>query len=539
MKHKNLFIRLTVATLACTAFGWLGLLAFFLNPAGVSPILGAYPRLNTELKSDATTQTSLSQEQLWAKAAISHSMQTLHQQNPFADGLSGTPLSGKIMVNTPELAKVNGTIVNIPTVAGANAGGVVGGKGSSTTGDRVGNANKFQVGNFQVQVGVYWNGIGLGATARDETVIGGYWDSFSKDVLQNYMAKKMSDDCMMRLREKAGAVAGTTLGRNYILPDGATSRATLKSQHVVSGALIRKAQTQLSRNGGIPASLGATDSGGSKVKQYLYMATDGALASLDLDAAYQNAFNYSAAGGDGNSVFTGDLRAFRGQAIYRWYQLDHPNIEAVGSPLEPRAFLGAGITGVDLAVIQGGGNATGAAYATAGGLKPQFFQFFSNAPYSYWNGLTIAADTSTDRYLTILNPDGTFGVYNFRTNDGNQITIRGARIAITSNSTLATQTNVHVAGALIYECNILGTPICWQLNLAQEALFAGAGQIDGTVQSPLSARRTFYAAPHDTEFEIGLEAKWGCEVFTRQDGTYPNMVVTETALPVPGGPIIS
>jgi hypothetical protein len=486
----------------------------------MSNMLGtSYPVINTTTVSNLTTMTAKAREELWVRRIVLGS-DRMYQDNPFADGMLGKPGSGRPIVNVMETEKVAGNTVNIPTVAGLGGPPVMG------EGDRIGNEQKLRIGNFQVQIGRFWFGVGFTAVARDETVIGGRLDEIVNTGLKELMAKKKSDDIMMKIINKSG-----TSGRNYLLPDGCNSRADLVSASVMSTSLISRTGLQITSNGGKPMRVGK-DEAGSTFSNHLILGANLGWIPLDTEDAYLEARIKGGVRGTDNTIFTGRYDDWLGHGIYRWEHIDHGNYGPVGSPLVPRGFLGVAITGATTStVVQGGGSNDAASVSPA----PLYFGYFSNAPWTFANGETIAADNSTTRYLRIQNPNNSYGVFPYITNDGNQITISGAAISIG----IGTETTNFVVGALIQECNAAGVPFCRFLGLAQEAIATGAGTINGNKADPQVGKRTEEHRNHDMDHAIGVEAVWGCNAVQRPDLVYPGFVVIEAALPTPGAPIIS
>lgn len=518
-----LTLKLGIALALSIISGPLGLLALFSLSA--TPLLGvSYNKVNTTTKTNLTDQTSKVEEELWARRIVLGS-DHCYQENPFSDGFSSLdgnkPDSGKAIVKITDTEKVHGTIVNIPTRGGFGGPGVAG------EGDRIGSEMKIQRGNFQVKIGRFWFGVGYTAVGRDETVIGGDLDQEISDGLRFLHAKKRSDDIQMKLIQAAASAAGF---RNRAFATGITSRANLRSANVVDTTLVTATKNILSGLGALPVALGPMDSGGSRPERFIFMGTHFAMADLETEPAYLAALQYADTRGT-NAIFAGNLKDWNGTGLYRWYMRDHGNWGPVGSPLCPRAFLSTALTGADTASIVTGG---GTALAAATTPTPHYFEFFSNAPYTFHDNTTIAADVATARYIMIINSDGTgFNVYSYHVNDGTQITIL-ARVSVSGEGN-----HNHPLGSLIVECNAVGVPFGRSLTFGREMICAGQGSINGSKVSPQMGRRTDEIRNHGMDFGIGAEAVWGCSVVTRSDGVYPNFVLSEHALTVAGAPIIT
>lgn len=485
---------------------------FCINPHGMSNILGtSFPVPNSTTATNLTDMTSKAREELWVKSVV-FGADEQYQENPFADGMSGAPFSGKAVVMIRDTEKVNGNTVNIPLFGGFGGEGV---QGNNT---RLGNEQKLKIGNMTVQIGRYWYGYAWDAVARDETVIGGPLDKLIRTAMREQFAKKKSDDILMKFINTAGVT-----GRNYMLPDGVATRAALTASNVMSTALISKAGLAISGIGGRPMAQ-SKDTAGSTKKAFTLLSTDRGLLSLETEDAFLNAFLNADVRGAENGVWTGNYKNWFGHMLYRWNQIDHGNQGPVGSPLVPRAFLGEAVTAANDAVIKGGGTAVNAALTT-----PKYFQFFSAAAYTFHNGETIAAVTNTDRYLRITNPDGSYAVVKYRLNSGNQITLHSSGAVVSIGT--GTETTALLLGATIEECNVLGTRFTRHIELGQEAIACGQGAIDGSPANPIYGRRTEEVLDHKMQYSIGCEQAWGCAPIKRWDGIYPNFILIETALP--------
>jgi len=515
-------LHICAVTLGVAIFGAAGLLLIFLNPL-ISGRFGSAP--SSLAGPNATTISDLSgnakvREELWIKRlflGVDHT----YQDHPFADNMTGGPGSKKVVVTITDTEKVAGNTVNVQLAAGLAGPGVYGAN------ERVGNAQKLNTGNFQVQIGRLWYGGGYQSVTRDETAIGSKYDQIISDGLIKLFAKKRSDDHMMRLR----AATGTTKGaRNLLLPDGISSLDNLKTANCMSTTLMQRAVEVLPGYGAMPINM-AKDESGSPLEKFMIFSTNTALTPLFSEPAYVDAVTNGGIRGKENPNFTGEFQDWLGTIIYRWYNRDHANRGPIGSPLMPRAKLGVAITGATTSTVVNGG---GYVYKSGEWPVPQYFEFFSNAPYTFWSGDTISADTDTQRYLMIINPDNSYGVFPYKVNDGHSITLSGAAITIG----VGTETTDFVQNATIVECNSAGVPIGYSLALGAEALAAGVGSINGSKSDPIMGKRTLYVSPHEVDYEIGAEGVWGDAAVQRVDGTYPNFLVLAHALPVIGAPVI-
>ena len=531
-RWQNIGLRALVATIMCAIAGPWGLLAAALNPDGFgTALLGAsYTRINTTTKANLTDQTANIEEQLWLKGVTGPSA-ALYAVNPFYDqmSMSGTLAGGQVtpsrnnslrkaIWNITETARVAGKTVHIPTYAGIGGSFVYG------EGDRIGNEQKYRVGSFDVSIGLAWLGMGWTSVARDQTLIGigGALDRIAAEGFRQQIAAKKCNDILMKMIQTAGQS-----GPNFITPDGTSTRADFTASTVFSTSLITKLQSRLQLIGAMPMDLVDNDGGMVASKFITLIPSDGA-RPLKSETAYLEAVTNADVRGDLNALFRGNYKDWDGMGLYPWEHIRHAQWDAVGSPLLPLAFLGGTIdcsgttTGL---VVSGGGSVAAAAVGASTGPKPKYYQWFSNAPYTYTNGDTIAAVTNVNRYLRITNPDGTKLVLKYLVNDGNIITLPVNSLQTVSGFTATTAT----VGATVEECNATGIPFCRGVTLGTQAVVCGAGSIDGS-SSP-NGKRTEEVRNHQSEFAIGMEYSWGCNVYKRPDDVYSGFLIFETAKP--------
>lgn len=512
-----------------------------------TPTLGAnYNTVNATTYANLTAQNSKIVEELWTRMVV-EGADYQYQDNPFADGFMGEGDGGKTVVKITDTEKVAGNTINVTTIGG------FGGPGLQGSTARDGQEEKIQIGSFPVKIGRFWTGVGFQAVARDETMIGGRLDSIIVEGLRYKHARKRNDD-MIRLL----IAQGNTSSRNKFFPVGSGgTRATLKTANYVDTPTITSVREVASSNGCLPMALGPKDSGGSRPECFTFFGTHLALAHLNYETAYLQGLQYAAARGDTNPIFKGNYAEWSGIGIYRWFQKDHGNWGPVGSLLAPRLFLGRAMTGATYASgstanteyaitstdvitgaatmqMLGGGNAVAAAVSP----QPEYTTYFSNAPWTYHNGNTIAADTSTARYVLMIHPtNGTWGLFRYTLNSGVYITLTHRRVLGLTGETA--DWAAFPIGSLVVEANLLGTPVGSSLLLGREALIAGVGSINGKKSNPQMGNRTTYEGPHGMDFGVGAEAVWGAAVVTRADSVAPGFVVIESAVPTNGAPTVT
>lgn len=538
------FVLTTAATaVGVSCFGWIALLlllALFVNPAPLNAALGSYPNINTQTVADFVAQNSQVQQQLWIEEVLDTNGAS-YQSTPFADSMTGKIRAGqavddselrKAVVEITDTSKVRGDTINIFSYAG------IGGEGAYGSQTRNGTEAKIITGNMTVTIGNQLFSVGYKQSEVDKTMIG-------QDILKNPRIndglralhnKRKNDTIIWRMMQAAGFGGSTfagTPGANLIYPAGIAGRSTLKSANTIDTPLIMGAGEVLPGNGAMPMEV-TKDSGGSLAELFIFMSSDKGLFDFESDPTNNTYLQFAWDRGQDNPLFRGGLKNVRGHGLYRWIHRDHANYDNIGSPLLPRAKLGVALTGANTGdIIHGGG------LLYTADTVPQWFKHFSNAPVVMYGGVNnIGATTATTRYVMIINPTGSYAVYSYTVNTGNAITIV-ARVSIG----VGTESNTHPQGAVIVECNVLGTVIGRSLMFGMQAVVGGAGSIAGNPAGPSVGVIRRQELDMGNDIAIGVEACAGYSAVKRAgDGAYPGFVVVEHAISpaaVPGAPTIT
>ncbi len=514
--------------------------AFFTVAHTNAVLCDSYPKINVTTTANLLALDSKAQEELWVKRILMGA----DQENVFYDNMIGAPGSGKPFIRQDDFNKVDGNTIHIPTWA------PLGGPGAQGESERTGNEEKMRISSFPVRIGRQWYGVAITDVSKEETVVGSQFDNMANILLRKRLGKKKTEDMLMTLK-------ATATSSNIVRPNFKTTRESLKSADTVGTTTITRSGLTLSGLGGIPTKLGKSRTG-ADIEMYLFFGHQYGLASLKSEAAYLQALRDAGVRGDGNVLFKGDFTDWDGHGIYRWYLKDHDAYGPVGSTLLPRAFLGAAIAADDTApVIYGGGDATGATILPA----PNYFEFFSNSPYTFTNGNTIAADTSTTRYIAIMNLTGAnagkIGFYSYQVNNANTLQVvnrlraaaAGASVTTLGNITwnvgpwvaagsgnFAGLTDSHPIGSLILEVNSYGVPFGGSLMLGEAAGICGHGRLKGR---NAMAARTYEVRNHGMDHGVGVETVYGTAATKRTDGKTPNYVYVESAVAYDGFPAVT
>lgn len=521
-----------------------------------APFLGAYASVNATSKANLTDSNQGGnanlEEELWTRQIIAGA-DYQYPTNPLADGFMGEGDAGKAIIKITDTTKVNGSTIHITTYAGLAGGGTQGGT------SRAGKEEKFRAGSFDVKIGRWWTGAGFDAISRDETMIGGRLDELIVEGLTFKHARKRNDDMLRLLLAQANTTA-----RNLMFPVGSSGTvAGLKTANYIDTPTITTSREVMTGLGALPMALGPKDSGGSRRSKFVFFGTNGVLSHLPFETAYLQAQQSAGVRGNENSIFQGNITEWSGMMIYNWDQLDHGNAGPIGSLLAPRYYLRANLPTLTWGSGSTWANRTGVAFtntdtdandavlASQTGVlignadstivnAPDYTQYFSGAPWTYHNGDTIAIETSASKYVMIIGQSGAnagkFGIFRYVTNSGNNINLLNGVSIGGANETADGQ---FLAGDLVVECNVLGTPVGYSLVLGREALVCGVGSINGKAVNAKMGNRTTYEGPHGLDFGVGAEAVWGAAVVKRQDNVCPGFVAVRSAVPVIGAPTIS
>ena len=524
----------------------LFVLSLFINPwFGAVVGVAAYPGINSSSVSDLTSGSTNAQEILWEHDVIRMASQT----SPFSDNMIGKPGSGKPIIIRNDTTKVAGQQIVIPVVDR------LGGRMVSGAGVRVGSEEKLKAGDFILQIGLGWFGVGMDNAALAQTVVGKDWQNISKSLLAERLQKKQSDDNLVSLVSSANS-------DNTVYPNGKTLD-TLTSSDVFGTSLIVKAGGQLKDLGALPmdarkASQRRNGDSVPPIPRYLQFVTDVGARPIKTESSYLEGIRLAKERGEKNNLFTGDYSDWDNNVIYPWINVRHGGWGSIGSVLQPEALLGTAIvakgTSTDLtAGITGGGSASAAA------VDRDYFEFFSLFSWTYINQSSATLGSGTRYFLVIDKTSGLVSFFSFTGNTGPKLTGL-TRLGSTSTGNYATtignvtwNTGVWTtaadgngfqgitegaiaSGSLILEANANGVPLVRGLGMGEMALVAGYGKLPN---GKSMASRTNYIAPHGQAYANGIEISYGSTPFKRPDTKTPNYVLYTMARQIDGLPVVS
>jgi len=277
---------------------------------------------------------------------------------------------------------------------------------------------------------------------------------------------------------------------NVLYANGKT-RDTLTSADVLVWDEVVVMGQSMKPKGGLPANL--SKRGKAPVWGNSVIATEAGLLSLKADPDYKTLLQNADVRGKNNSLFEGGYNCIDGHCITPYNPIDHDGVGAVGSFMNPKAYLGTAVTAGTTAIdITGGGTAANGALT-----KKKYFKYFPNYAYNFIGQGAITPATDV-RYFLIYNLTGAdagkMGMYSYTTgNDGNKITIVNRLAAAASGQAVTTlgdvtwdtgvwsgkHTDAHPSGSLVIPCNSKGVPIGTTLMLGRMAAMRGYGKYRG------------------------------------------------------------
>lgn len=450
---------------------------------------------------DVATQVAESttlQAQLWATLA-----ENAEENHDFYQSLEGAGRDALILSKT-DTSKGNGSFINWRIQAGFYAPPHYGGQYFNSTIDFEG----FKQGTFPLQVRLVQHGTSLDTETGEFLGMASEIAADLPTMQGSWMGRFKSEqiDLVMRNLLPSSNILTTTGGSI----DTLNSTSGLSYNNII--ALKETAATQ----GGMPG-MTKMDDEGNEILGYTLVSPQQGLFSLELDPNFIGALKVTKDEAAAKTYFDGGWEKVRGIIIRDRRIIDHDGNGPIGSPMNPKAFLGNAISSSSTAItVQGGGSAASAA------IPVDYFRYFLNNPYQFQAGstpggayFTIPQTTST-YYFLIVNPQnspagylsGGIGMYAYTTGfnptangvSGQSITtvnqlapVANANPANGYQSSTVGQvsynqgvwatalngggihTTSHPVGATIYQCNAKGQPIGFSGFLAKGGIYRGYG----------------------------------------------------------------
>lgn len=424
--------------------------------------------------SGASLASQATPSEMWQKGFDVH-----QQAEDFWKNFEGTQKTSPIIIKR-DASKGVGSKINIRNLAGFYGRAKHGDEQFTTADD----FEKLHINDYSVTVDVLRNGVMWTERAEEWMGIRGELEAGLPEELGKWYGREKTHKLSMMFLHQ-GQSANTYYANNKSTRDALTATDTL-SVDGITGAAVR-----LKRLNGMPARMGS-DSNGNAIYKYCVTATTDALFSLKKDSDYKQQARDAGERGARNLLFKGGYHELDGQIIKEFISIDHDGVGPIGSPMNPKAELGALVaSGTTTFDIKGGGT------AEAGALTDvEYFRDFPNFAYKFGSGSQLASGTD-EFYVAIVNLEdsaagndaGKFGFYQCVGNDGNKLTVT-ERLASADSGIAADQvgnvtwdagvnTDQHPLGSPVILCNANGVPIGRTIVLGAGAALRGYGLHDG------------------------------------------------------------
>ena len=408
------------------------------------------------------------------------------------------------LIQTQEdTAKGNGSFLNFRIESGFYAPPHFAGTYFNSTVDFEG----LKMGDFGVQVRLVTHGTALDPETDEFLGMMGELAAGLPIKQGNWMGRLKAEQIDLVLR--------TQLPASNVFYINGKSIDTLNSNDGLSFNQIMGMKETMSTQGGRPAAM-ETDDEGNEILNYSMIAPSQNLYSLEIDPNYNLATRTTRDEKAARTLWAGGFSRIRGVIVHDRRVIDHDGWGPIGSPLNPKAFLGNAISSSSSSTpitVLGGGNPLAASQPV------DYFRYFINNPYQFMANSTlapffvVAQDTAT-HYFMIVNPPNAaapytpngIGFYSYTTGFNAVTNTQGtAGASITTTAQLGPLNNgyqsttvgsltwntgvfstnlnggnqivdTHPVGSMIYQCNAKGQKIGFAPFLGASGIFRAYGK---------------------------------------------------------------
>lgn len=424
-----------------------------------------------------STMAPNSVRQLWHKGVL-----VGEQTADFFANFEGMRKDSPIRAVT-DTAKGAGKKITFTTRSGYYGKGKQGGEHFTALTD----FEETRISDFELKVDWLRHATSISERAEDVMGLRGEIASGDNVELGKWLGRKKSDQMFGMFQ--------LLLPTDNILVAGAKTLDTLGSADTMDWNEIVRMGTTLQPLGGRPANILKKGVSSDPVVSNIVIGTVPALSSLKLDSSYLTLRAQADVRGGENTIFGGGYCNVDGHVIREYNALDHDGVGAVGSFMNPRAFLGVPVTAGTATFDVTGGGADNLTNAETG---VDFFQYFSGFAFPFLQnvGGTAFAPAGVTRYVIIYNKTGAdagkWGFYSYTTgNNGQKIAVAGrlgSAVAGIRNTTIpgtsvtwnaSVHTDAHPTGSVVIQANAKGVPIGSTLMLGASAAVRGYGKYRG------------------------------------------------------------
>ena len=438
------------------------------------------------------------------------------EKNVLKDFIGGEG-SGKPIVEKRDLSAGGSDKVVFTTVAPIRGQGVLGEailKNSTET---------LKFGTFPVEVDLIRHAVSWTQVLKLMRFTGKTLDQLSAEVMSEWYARKEQDDSLYVARQTC-----LNAGANNTLDDyGSASGALKYSTDGLSTDLLEHLKQRLISSGGEPTQIRTDGKSGHEIPGYLFFAPDAGLRSLRSDQDYLNAIYYADSRSGDNKLYSGEYAMWDNILVYSHNNIIDTAEGRQGSPLAPVYYLKE-----TLAIDEDNG--------TLGSLGHDWFANWSGANLNLISGDTQWDDSSTDGNFLVIGMSGSnrgkVKHFKYTTNSVSQL--KGVAVQNTSFTTAANGIGNAAAAAdfvpgdMIVPCDSNGTPICYGLMMAKNALYYAKGAVDA---EQIFHYDDFANSGNDAHLNaIGIQGIRGWKAYQDTNGRLPGLQLIKMVRQIPG-----
>ena len=440
--------------------------------------------------------------QLWSELVT----RDAREKNVFAKFI-GSEGSGSPVVEKRDLSAGGSDKVTFTTVAPI--------RGQGVRGEEIlkNNTGKLNFGTFNVEVDLIRHAVAWTQVIKLMRFTGKTIDQLSAEVMSEWSGRTEQDHIQQCLRD-------TCLGNSTSnLIDGYGASANLLYTEGLSTDIIQEAKQALIAQGGEPMNVGGDDK--TEIPGYLFFAPDACLRPLRSDPDYLEAILQADERSSSNKLYSGNYAMWDGNIIANHNVILDTADGRQGSPLLPTALLSSSKSPANAGDLDLGGdtfaNFTGFDARIPGG---------GGSEYSVGGG-------STAGHILIVAPDGSYSVFSYATNSGDKLETLGyVDISGGQGANQVADATAFPSGSVIYQANILGTPIGYALAMGKSALYYAKGSV---FNEQIFHFDDFSNSGNEAHLSaVGIQSVYGMATYHDTKKRIPGVQLVEAVRQIPG-----
>lgn len=398
-----------------------------------------------------------------------------------------------------------------------------------------GNTDSLEFGTFDVQVDLLRHAVSWTQVLKLLRFTGKTIDQLSAQIMSDWYGHKEQDDIQVVIRN---TILINAPEQNVVRVGLRATDDDIQLGDTLDTDTLELGKQQLIGMGAEELQMD-TDRSGAEIPQFMFFGPDVLTRGLRQNTAFLQQLREAGVRGDGNETRTGKYPLWDNNIIFNHNIRIDTAKGRQGSPLSPRAYLGAALTD--------GGTATGVT-VTGGGTRnsagtDDTHDFFANFRGYNWAITSAAtnpiAESSPTTYAIIYNltgaDKGKYEIVQVTGNDGNALTVNTYDEAINTADLALTEMNFHLdaagrytgnhpSGSLIIPCNKYGVPLVYGIHMGSNAVYYGKGGID---MEQIFHYDDFANAGNQAHLTaVGVQGVRGFSLYQDTADRYPNAVLT-------------